>query len=231
MKGQQLPLAVQLRETASFESFHAGPNAEALQALRTADANLLLYGPPAAGKTHLLQASARGVSGAAYLPLSEFTDYGAEALAGYAAVNLLCLDDLEAVSQQRDWCLALLRLLDALRTRGARYLIAAGAPPERLDLAVPDLRTRLKACAVYGLRPLDDEDRRQLLQIRAAARGLELGDEVSHWLLTRLNRDTGSLLAALDELDRAALSAKRRLTLPFVQRVLAPESARTTPAH
>ncbi len=49
-----------------------------------------------------------------------------------------------------------------------------------------------------------------------------LPPEVSRWLLTQLARDTGSLLAGLEQLDRASLSAKRRLTLPFVKSVLAP---------
>ena len=36
MKGLQLPLGVQLSDTASFESYFAGPNAEAVAAVRRA---------------------------------------------------------------------------------------------------------------------------------------------------------------------------------------------------
>jgi len=217
--GAQLALAVQLRDTASFESFHAGPNAEAVNALRLMATPVLLYGPPGSGRTHLLQACARQHH-AAYLPLAEFAAQGPEVLQGFEEASALCLDDADAVLAQRDWCLVLLRLIDRLRTRGAPYALAAAAPPERLDTALPDLRTRLAACSVFGLRALSDEDRRQLLRDRARARGLDLPDEVSRWLLQTHARDTASLLAALERLDRAALSAKRRLTLPFVQDVL-----------
>ncbi|MGH8517776.1 MAG: HdaA/DnaA family protein, partial [Panacagrimonas sp.] len=51
---------------------------------------------------------------------------------------------------------------------------------------------------------------------------LDLADDVVTWLIARLRRDAGTLIAALDLIDRAALSAKRRATLPFVQQVLAP---------
>lgn len=224
MIGAQLPLAVQLRESASFDSFYPGPNAEAVAALQDLAGPVLLYGPTASGRTHLLQASARRHAGslpARYLPLAELTEAGTEVLQGIEGAGLLCLDDIDAVIADRSWCLALLRLIDGLRTRGTPFLISALAPPERMQIALPDLRTRLGACNRFGLRPLSDEDRQQLLAQRARARGLQMPEEVSRWLLNTQTRDTGSLIEALEKLDRAALSAKRRLTLPFVQSVLA----------
>lgn len=218
MKGRQLPLAVQLRDAASFDSFYAGPNAELLAALRGSD-SLLIFGPAACGKTHLLQSLAR--TGAAYVPLKDFAPYGAEALEGMAHAACLALDDADAVLAERDWALTLLRLLDARRTLGLRSVLACAAAPERLHIALPDLRTRLSQLTVIGVKPFSDGDRAELLRSRSLARGLEMPEEVSRYLLTRLARDTGSLLAALDQLDRASITQKRRLTLPFVQSVFA----------
>jgi DnaA family protein len=95
-------------------------------------------------------------------------------------------------------------------------------PPARLVDPLPDLRTRLEAMALLGLKPLREDDRRELLRLHATQRGLELAEEVVAWLLARLRRDAGTLIAALDQIDRACLSAKRRPTLPFVQQVLMP---------
>lgn len=226
MKGQQLALSVQLRESASFESFFCGSNAAAVAALRAPQGTLLLFGANGSGRTHLLQAATRAQRGQ-YVPLIEFAAHGAESLEGLEHPALLCLDDVDAVSAQRDWALALLRLLDARHTQGKTTVLSSVTPPDRMALALPDLQTRLMRSAILGLKPLDDAERTQLLRERAQARGLELPPESSRWLLTHCARDTGSLLAALETLDRASLSAQRRLTLPFVQHALARESART----
>jgi DnaA family protein len=220
MRGQQLALSVQLRESASFDSFFSGPNAAAVTALRDPQGCLLLYGAVGSGRTHLLQAVARAQH-CPYLPMAEIGGIGPDVLEGLEHAALLCLDDLDAVCNRRDWALALLRLLDQRHALGSALIIASNTPPDRMEIALPDLRTRLMRAAIFGLKPLTDDDRTQFLRERAQARGLDLAPEVSRWLLTQLARDTGSLLAALEQLDRASLSAKRRLTLPFVQTVLA----------
>ena len=231
MKGLQLPLGVQLSDTASFETYFAGPNAEAVAAVRraaepTAPPLLLLYGPPGTGKSHLLQAltreRARTVA-CAYAPLRELVAEGAspaDSLEGLERAQLVCLDDADAALRRADWALALLRLLDGLRAHGGRAVISAPAAPDRLELDLPDLRTRLAAAAIFGLKPLSDPDRTGLLLERARARGLELPPEAAQHLLTQLPRDAGSLVQALDRLDRALLSAQRKLTLSFVQQWL-----------
>ncbi len=228
MKGAQLPLAVQLRDTASFDSYHPGPNAEALTALRELTQPVLLYGSPGCGRTHLLQAACRE-HGGAYLPLAAWAALGPALLAGYEQAPALFIDDIDAVSADADWCMALLRLIDHVRASSRRFALAASAAPVRLDCALPDLRTRLRQCLVLGLRPLDDAQRADLLRLRAQHRGLSMPDELTRWLLNTRARDTASLLDALDALDRAALSAKRRLTLALAQDVLGRADARTGP--
>lgn len=227
MKGRQLALAVQLRDAATFESYYAGPNGQVVAALQGPH-SLLIYGPAGSGKTHLLHALAR--SGAAYLPLAEFAAHGPETLEGFSAQACLLLDDVETVSMDIEWSLALLRLLDERHGDRLRTVIACNAPPDALNCALPDLKTRLNRLALFGLRALDETQRAELLRERGRSRGLQLSDEVIQWMLTHLPRDPGSLLSALETLDRAALTAKRRLTLPFVQLTLgapAPAGAHT----
>lgn len=221
---EQLALAVQLRDTASFDSFWIGNNAETVAALRTLRHSTLLYGPPQSGRTHLLQACCRALRGA-YLPLAELREAGPEVLEGFAGMALLGLDDVDAVADDRAWALALVRLLDQRRSDARLSLLSATAPPEHLRLALPDLRTRLAACDLLGLLAPDDAQRAALLKDRAQARGLKLPDEVARWLLQTQARSTGALLGALEALDRASLRAKRRLTLPFVQAVLSASPA------
>ena len=229
MIGEQLPLSVQLPDAASFDSFHEGPNAAVVAALRNLSVGdgspTLLHGPRGGGKTHLLQATSREALArrrrAAYLPLISFSAEQPAVLQGFETFDLICLDDVDSALQDRGWAQAVLRLLDAVRTQGGHCLLSASVPPDRLAIAkLPDLRTRLSACASFALRALSDEDRAALLRIRAQRLGLDLPAETIRWMLTHLSRDTESLLQALARIDRAALAARRRPTLPFVQQVL-----------
>jgi DnaA family protein len=49
---------------------------------------------------------------------------------------------------------------------------------------------------------------------------LILEDAAVDWLLTRTDRDLGSLVLLLDKLDRESLAAQRRITVPFLKQVL-----------
>lgn len=225
----QLPLGVQLRDDASFDSFHVGPNQEVhsclVQAATAGQGGLIyLHGSAGSGKTHLLQALCRGAAGngqrAGYLPLAEFAAEETALLEGMANLSLLCLDDVQAVSAMQSWALQLMRLCDTARQGGMTLVLAANAPPAGLQTALPDLRTRLGWGVIFALQPLVDADRLQALQLRARARGLELPDEVGQFLLQRKARDLPALMRVLTELDRASLAAKRRLTIPFVKTVL-----------
>lgn len=230
MIGQQLPLSVQLPDSASFDSYYPGPNEQAVAALRAlADGEggpTLIHGPKGCGKTHLLQATSREALSrrqrAAYLPLQSFVTEDPAVLQGFEQFELVCLDDVDSALQDRHWAQAVLRLFDAVRAHEGRCLLSAATPPDRIAIAkLPDLRTRLSACAGFALQTLNDDEHAALLRNRGRRLGLELQFETIHWMLTHLPRDTQSLLDALAQIDHAALAARRKPTLPFVQRLLA----------
>lgn len=229
MIGLQLPLSVQLPDAASFDNYHAGPNAQALAALRElADGDggtTLIHGPSGCGKTHLLQATSREAltrrTRAAYLPMASFAAEDPAVLHGFETMDLVCIDDVDAALQDRTWAQALLRLLDAIRSHDGRCLLSSALPPDRLAIArLPDLRTRLCAAAAFPLRALDDDAHAEMLKRRARRLGLELPSDAIHWMLVHLPRDTAYLLDALGRIDRAALAARRRPSLPFIQQTL-----------
>src|SRR5699024_8030592 len=111
--------------------------------------------------------------------------------------------------------------IEALRESGATLVAAGRMPPDGLGLDLPDLATRLAWGPVYALRPLDDAQLAELAVHLARIRGLDLPAGSAAWLVRRLTRDAASLARAIDRLDRAALAAQRRLTIPFLREVLA----------
>jgi DnaA family protein len=77
----------------------------------------------------------------------------------------------------------------------------------------------------YKLRPLADNERAEALMKHAEARGLELERAAADYLLGRVDRDMVALGCWLDRLDRASLVEQRRLTIPFIRRLLEADSA------
>ena len=220
----QLPLGIELKPRVDFSGFIIGRNGEAVSRLRSGqDPSLHLWGETGCGKSHLLQAACAQVSdtggACAYLPLHT-DNLPPMALEGLEVMDLVCLDDLQQVAGEPTWERILFNLFNQLRERNARLLTAATAPPARLPVKLPDLASRLTWGPCYRLIPLDDKGRLELLIRNAQQRGLELTPETANFLLQRFPRNIHSLTHLVEQLDRASLAAQRRLTIPFVRKVL-----------
>lgn len=227
MRQQPLPLGFDPLQ--GFEEFHSGPNAELVSHLRELAAGgtepfIHLWGAAGQGKSHLLNACCRdahrrGLS-CAYLPLATLRDYGPEVLEGLGALDLLCLDDLEAIGGDPSWEKSLFSLFNELRDKDRRLLTASSQPPAHLPVNLPDLKTRLGWGLTLHLAPLTDSDRLLALHLQARAMGLDLPEAAGRYLMAHHPRDLGSLRQLLGELDRATLAAQRKLTVPFIKTYL-----------
>lgn len=225
----QLPLSVSLRDDATFANFHPGPNAGMVDRLvhqldEGGESLIYLWGRPGVGRSHLLQAACHAASDrdfrALYLPLKQVGDLPPTMLEEVERLDLLAIDNLEGVMGLEAWEEALFHAFNRLRDAGRRLLVAADAPPRQLPVSLPDLASRLSWGMTFHVQPLDDADRMAALQLRARGRGIQLSDEVTIYILNRGPRRLGDLFALLETLDRASLSAQRRLTIPFVRQVL-----------
>lgn len=224
----QLPLGLALREDASFAGFWAGPNAEVVAALETQPAmpGIYLHGAAASGKTHLLQAVCRAALAAGqqaiYLPLDGLETPAA--IRDVPGLSVVCIDRLDAITtapvDALAWETALYDLMNQCRSRQVPVVVADRSGADRLTLQLPDLRSRLMGLTLMQLRELLDDDKARLLRRQAQQRGMELSPEAARYLLTHGERSVPGLLSQIETLDRAALAAQRRLTLPFIRQVL-----------
>lgn len=215
---RQLILELAPTPAATLDNFVVGRNAELVHSLRNAAADgataIFVWGEPGSGRTHLMQ----GVVSA----LRERT-----AAAQYVActpelrlerdlrgLDGVAIDDVERLAPEEQ--VGLFNLYNDYKERSAAFVVSGGAPPLTLGLR-PDVQTRLAWGLVYQVHALSDEEKIGALRDHAAARGIRLPDEVPAYLLGRVRRDMGTLLAVLDALDRSSLAAKRAVTVPFVR--------------
>jgi DnaA family protein len=226
---RQLALDLKLADYARFESYFPGPNQIATQALEQLAANsragvMWLWGVPGTGRSHLLQAviaaAAASDRACAWLPLADNRELAPGLLDGLGNLELVCIDDVDAVAGHADWEQRLFRLFEDLRERNAGLVVAASAAPAAAGFKLKDLESRLASGPVWKLTALSDAEQMEALQLRAHWRGFELPDDTVRYLMRRVQRSNEALFALLDELDSEALRAQRRLTIPFVKEVL-----------
>lgn len=223
----QLVLDMSLQQPAAFENYIAGPNGEALRTVRQSaeqcgEPLVFLWGSSGVGKTHLLQAACNAAaqrgSSIVYLPLAQASSWDPAIFHGLERLALVCCDDVQGLARELHWQEALFHFLNRARDAETRVLIGADSPPSALPLELADLRSRLGGGPTFRLVALTEDDRIKALHARARERGMELSDPVVGYLMTRFRRDIRSLLAMLDDLDRAAIAEHRKVTVPFVRR-------------
>ena len=219
MSHPQLPLALRYPPDQRFGAFLGTPLAvELLSAPRDW---IFVSGPAGSGKTHLMLAACAHASEtgrrAAYLPLARARGHLRDLLSMQENADLVALDGLDVIAGEREDEVALFDFHNRARAADIVVLYAARETASNLPLVLPDLRSRLSQCTFLPLAPLDESGRRELLRRRAEARGLLLDESVLDYLFRRVDRDLASLAALLDQIDRASLSAQRRITVPFLR--------------
>lgn len=215
---EQLVFELVAPEAATFASFVAGRNAEAVAALERlstggGEAGVVVWGASGAGKSHLLAAcvaAAARAGRAAHLVATP-------SLADPASADDRALVAVDDVDRADDAAAArLFTLYNALRERGGTLVASSTVPPARLALR-DDLRTRLGWGLVFEIVPLADDEKAAALAAYARARGFALGDDVIDYLLAHGRRDMRALVATLAALDRRSLAQKRPVTVPLVR--------------
>ena len=215
---RQLPMRFPLRERFTFDRFAVGANREAVEHLRTPVDGfrcIWLWGRAGTGKSHLLQAACHAYDGA-YVPARKLRD-----VAGYEAFDHVLIDDVGLWLGDRGTEEALFRLYNASLECGHALTLTAARPPKSTDFALTDLASRLRSATCFELLALSDEDAVPVLKRAARDRGFDLPDDVVGYLMRRVGRGLPEMLEHIETIDRASLSASRRVTVQFVKEALA----------
>ncbi|NVJ60946.1 MAG: DnaA regulatory inactivator Hda [Gammaproteobacteria bacterium] len=220
---QQIPLNIALDQDNTFASFLMGKNQFLmeflLQASRSGNEFVYLWGNQGSGKSHLLQAFGNQSESVIYIPLKE-PGLAPEMLEGLESFQIVCIDDIDAIAGDAKWEEGIFHLYNRIKDIGNSLVISGNQSPNDIGISLNDLKSRLTAMTVFKIQMLSDTDKQVLLQQKAAAMGFTLGSEVAQFVLSRSSRDLHYLMKALDQLDSASLIAQRKITVPFVKDVL-----------
>jgi DnaA family protein len=228
----QFPLLLSLKQTASLDNYIQEGNAQALSEVAKCTQTksgkyLYLWGSSETGKTHLVTAAAKQADSngltSAFIPLSKAENLSPEMLDDIEHMELVCLDDLHTIAGKQAWEEALFHLFNRVKEQGTNLIVTSDCSPSNLQINLPDLTSRLTSGISYRLTTLNDSAKIYFLTDKAKERGMELSPETASYILKNYSRNIGALLELLDQLDRASLSAQRKLTIPFVRNLITPQ--------
>lgn len=216
----QLLLDLKPEQIPTLDNFVAGINAQLVGRLRALAGSgsvdmLYVWGPEGSGRTHLLTATA--LLAEARRPTALLGAAAVEDELPMSPGGLLIIDNIDRLSPAGQ--VALFRAFNSARFVGLSLLLSGPCPPLQLQLR-EDLRTRVGQALIFEVKPLSDEEKSDALQRHAMLRGMRVDDGLVRYLLRHGRRDLPSLMAVLDNLDRASLEQQRPATLPLLKEVM-----------
>lgn len=174
----------------------------------------ILNGPQGAGKTHLVNVW-RGRSGAQAFAAK---DFGSAVELAKEAGGPVAIEDFDHGPVNEH---AAFHLLNLARETGFDVLITAREQPGAWNIALPDLRSRLRSAALVTIEEPDEALLSAVLIKLFADRQLQIEPGVVGYILKRAERSMAAIQTLVDALDRAALAERRRVTRSLAARVLA----------
>lgn len=175
---------------------------------------LALFGPAGCGKTHMAHVW-KVRSGARLLTPADVAQTPPDQLV--ADSKTLVVDGAAAGQDER----ALFHLYNMVLEARGHLLITSRTAPARWGIELPDLRSRLAAAPAVAIGRPDDGLIGAVLVKLFADRQLQVDGDVLTFVLARMERTFAAAHALVAALDRAALAARRKITVPLAREVMA----------
>ncbi|MCV6598297.1 MAG: chromosomal replication initiator DnaA [Mangrovicoccus sp.] len=220
MSLRQLPLDLPpVTAMGRADFFEAPCNAQGLAAMANPTSwpvpRMILAGPKGSGRTHLAHVFLEATGGVLFHGRSL---HGTHALTEAPAV---ALDDASVLAGDPVGEEALFHLYNATAARGAPLLLIGPDLPGTWGIELPDLASRLAACAVTQLAPPDDMLLTMVLAKLFDDRQLSPDPELLDYLLRRMERSLDAARDLVAAIDRAALASRRKPSRALAAEVLA----------
>lgn len=178
-----------------------------------------ICGPAGSGKTHLAEAW-QVRSGAASVPASQLSEATLHDLEGAPG---LVVEDLDrGIADER----ILFHIFNMARERNLSVLVTSALSPGDLGIALPDLRSRLRALPVAIIETPDDALLQAVLVKLFADRQLAVDPPVISYMTTHMERSMAAARCVVAVADELALSHKRKVSRVLAAEALAMVAAR-----
>jgi chromosomal replication initiation ATPase DnaA len=177
---------------------------------------VVIAGPAGGGKSHLVSVWRRQSSADA-IAMADITP---ATVTRFQQTGRLAIEDVAAGGDPELEKLVFHLLNQARETKGS-ILITTRQAPGAIEIALPDLRSRLRALPVAEIQPIDDALLSGLLIKLFADRQLTIDPGVIKYLTRHMERSAEAARQTVERIDRLALATHRK-----VSRALASDALR-----
>ncbi len=208
----------------TFESFIIGSFNELAQAaaksitknLGSAYNPLFIYGGVGLGKTHLLQATGNEIINkyknkkrVKYISSEKFTDELVESLANkkidefknrYRQIDVLIIDDIQFLSGKEKTQEEFFHTFNTLYQKNKQIIISSDRPPKAIPTLEERLRSRFEGGMIADIGYPDLETRIAILKAKAAAKKIEIPEEILYYIGTHIEKNIRELEGALNRI-------------------------------
>ncbi len=170
----------------------------------------IVFGPPQSGKTHLAKI---------WQNRSKALFIEAPALASHLWSEPfvpLIVEDVDSATFDET---ALFHHLNLAREHGSSILFTAQTAPGQWNLALPDLRSRIRSYPVMEIQQPDEEHLAALLVKHFSDRQIEVAPDVISYLIARMERSMAAAQQVTAHIDKLALAEHRKITRAFAAKV------------
>lgn len=224
---QQLPLAFEHQPYFGKEDFMvADCNAQAFAYVENWPNweffALCLYGPTGCGKSHLANMFSDNVSIATHYPYKiphiKAVDVKLEtALKLFEQHNCLIVEDLHDKLNQE----AIFHLYNHYRNQGGFILFTSTTAPARLNIALPDLRSRLNIIPSIEIKEPGDDLLQALIVKLFTDRQVIITPDILNYIVGNMQRSYAFARKLVIEIDNISLARKHAVSIPIVKEALA----------
>ena len=176
---------------------------------------LLLVGPEASGKTHLVNI---------WATMAKATVIEARNLSGVniadVATKNVAIENCSAIAGQISLEESLLHLQNFAITQKKFLLLTSRVSPAYAQFSLPDLASRMEATVLAIIKPPDDKLLAAVITKLFADRQISPAPEVVPYLIRRIERSFESAIKIVALLDDAALEQGRSITRDFARRTM-----------
>ena len=217
---EQIPINFGFHLKKTFDNFIVGNNQDLYKSLiSVGDINqlILIYGPKSSGKSHISEAMMH-LKLNDCIQIDQNTNFDGISLSDY--YDLVVIDDIDKIISNQKNEEILFTLIDNQILHKKSSVITSTVDIKDCSINLRDLTSRLQSDKIFNINDLNDEDKIKLMIFYCSERGLEVSEKVINYIINNCSRDLYFLCAFIKTIDITSLSMKKRITIPFIKKVI-----------